>query len=87
MARSTTLTVRLSAEQVARLSALAEATNRTRSFLAAEAIEAFLAVEEWQVEAIREGLADLDATPAVDHERVGAWLRSWGTGAELPTPE
>ena len=84
-----TVTIRLRKEQLERLGALAEATNRTRSFLAAEAIAAFLAREEWQIAAIKEGLAELDAPepPPVEHERVAAWLRSWGDETELPPPD
>lgn len=33
------------------------------------------------------GLADFDAGRSVSHEKVVAWLESWGTENELPTPE
>jgi predicted transcriptional regulator len=36
---------------------------------------------------IRAGLADFDDGRSVSHERVVAWLGSWGTEDELPTPE
>nr|WP_295107996.1 CopG family transcriptional regulator [uncultured Caulobacter sp.] len=33
-----------------------------------------------------EGVADLDAGRVVSHERMKAWLLSWGTPEELPAP-
>jgi len=33
-----------------------------------------------------EGLADLDAGRVVTHDRMKAWLQSWGTPDELPAP-
>ncbi|HZZ32833.1 MAG TPA: CopG family transcriptional regulator [Phenylobacterium sp.] len=33
-----------------------------------------------------EGLADLDAGRVVSHERMKAWLLSWGTPDESPPP-
>ena len=30
--------------------------------------------------------ADADPRPAIPHDKVAAWLRSWGTDAELPPP-
>lgn len=37
--------------------------------------------------ALREGEADADAGRVVSHERVMAWLKSWGTPDELPPPK
>ncbi len=33
------------------------------------------------------GFADIDAGRSVSHEKVVAWLESWGTENELPVPE
>ncbi len=41
---------------------------------------------DWQIAAIRAGIADADAGWVVDHEPVAAWLESWGTENELPAP-
>jgi RHH-type rel operon transcriptional repressor/antitoxin RelB len=53
--KTSTLTVRVASEIEKRLAKLASATARSKSFLAAEAIEEYLAVQEWQVQAILEG--------------------------------
>ena len=49
---TTTLTVRVRPEIAERLKMLSQATQRTKSYLAAEAIEEYLAVQEWHVQAI-----------------------------------
>ncbi len=36
---------------------------------------------------IRAGMADFEAGRSVSHEKVTAWLDSWGTEHELPVPE
>jgi predicted transcriptional regulator len=47
-----------------------------------------LAIEDWQRDAVREGIAYAAREDAewVAHEDVTAWLRSWGTDQELPPP-
>jgi predicted transcriptional regulator len=46
------------------------------------------AIEDWQRDAVREGIAYAAREDAewVSHEDVTAWLRSWGTDQELPPP-
>ena len=67
---TTTLTVRVAPDVAKRLERLAKATKRSRSYLAAEAIEEYLAVQEWQVQAILEGIAEADKGEGVDMEQV-----------------
>ena len=43
-----------------RLQELADATGRTKAFLAQDAIERYLELESWQIKAIQEGLKDVD---------------------------
>jgi predicted DNA-binding protein len=54
MTASTTLTVRLAPQVKRRLESVALRVRRSKSFLAAEAIEEFLAVQEWQIAAVKE---------------------------------
>ena len=81
-----TLSIRLDSETKHRLDALAKRSRRSKSFLAAEAISAYVEEEEWQLGEIQKGLDDLDAGRHVSHERVSRWLRSWGTDDELEAP-
>lgn len=52
--------LRLSTDTKDRLQKLAEATGRTKSFLAQEAIERYLDIEAWQITAIQDGIKDVD---------------------------
>jgi len=88
MARNAAVTTRVSAKTKSRLGALARATSRSEAFLAAEAIEAYIETNAWQVAEIRRGLAEAKAgTPGIPHEEVEAWVRSWGKRNELPRPK
>ena len=62
-----TLTVRLSPEIKNRLDKLARATSRPRSFLIQTAVQEYLALNEWQVSAIREGLQQANEGRLVPH--------------------
>jgi RHH-type rel operon transcriptional repressor/antitoxin RelB len=81
-----TLSIRLDAEVKQRLDALAERSNRSKSFLAAEAIAAYVASEEWQLGEIHAGLKDLNEGKSTGHEAVAKWLRSWGKRSEGRVP-
>ena len=82
-----TLTVQLSEADRERLEALAEATGRSESLLAAEAVSEYLAVQEWQVSAIRKAIDLLDREGGIAHADVRNWIESWDTDAELDPPK
>lgn len=83
---SETLSIRLDAETKKRLDALSIRAKRSKSFLAAEAIAAYVESEEWQLEEIQAGLNDLDAGQGIGHEKVAQWLKSWGKPGETKAP-
>ena len=56
----TAFTVRVPNETAAKLDQLAEKLDRSRSYVAAQAIEDFIAREEWQLAEIEAGLAEAD---------------------------
>jgi predicted transcriptional regulator len=82
-----TLSIRIDSETKKRLDALAKRSKRSKSFLAAEAIAAYVEAEEWQLGEVHAGLAELDAGQAVSHENVSKWLRSWGRPGEPKAPK
>jgi predicted transcriptional regulator len=87
MTKSMTMTVRISPEIGEKLDALARDMKRSKSFLAGEAITAYVEHNAWQVARIKEALADArSGTPGVPHEAVREWVESWGTDNELPRP-
>ncbi len=83
---STTFTVRVDPEVKKRLEKLAKSTGRSRSFLAAEALNDYLDVNEWQVAGVKEAIASLDRGEGVPHEEVKDWVKSWGRKRERPVP-
>ena len=88
MSETTTISVRISAETKARLSRLAESTKRSQAFLAAEAIDAFVDLNEWQVSEIKRTIEEADAGgPFAARQDVNAWLSSWGDEEEQDAPE
>lgn len=87
MAKSSTITVRLDDEVKRRLEALADSTKRSRSFIAAEAIAAYVELNAWQVAAIEAGLAAAERGELIPQEEIAEWVESWGDDDELPPPE
>ena len=78
---SATMTVRLESEVRDRLDRLAEATRRSKSFLAAEAIRAFVETNEWQIGEIRAALREADAGDFASDKDVAALSRKWKVSA------
>jgi len=64
---STTMTIRVSADLKEKLDRLAADTRRSRSFLAAEAVSAYVAKELAIVEGVNEGLEDVRNGRTVSH--------------------
>ncbi len=87
MADSTVLSVRIGKPIKKRLARLARAMRRSQSLLAAEAIEEFVDVQEWQIAGIEKALASLDRGQGVPHADVKAWAASLGTDKERPVPK
>ena len=83
---STTISIRLDSDTKKRLEALAKRARRSKSFLAAEAIAAFVEAESWQLDEIQSGLKELDEGRGVPHKEVANWLRSWGRKRERKAP-
>ncbi len=64
------LTLRIDDKLRKKLDKLAAATQRSRAFLAAEAIREYVDVNEWQVEEIKKGLAEAEAGDFASDEEV-----------------
>ncbi len=67
--------LRLPKETKQQLEELAQATGRTKAFLALDAIEKYLDVEAWQIQAIQKGLKDADNGDVVDIDDI---KKEWG---------
>lgn len=80
-AMSSTMTVRLDEEMKARLEKLASATQRSKSFLAAQAIQEFVKINEWQIRGVRAALKEADAGDFARDEEVRARAKKWKVNA------
>jgi len=67
-ADSTVVTARIDAALKAKLEALSRTTKRSKSYLAAEAIAAYVELNEWQIAEIEAGIAELDAGEVLSEE-------------------
>jgi RHH-type transcriptional regulator, rel operon repressor / antitoxin RelB len=81
-----TLSIRIDSETKRRLDVLSKRSKRSKSFLAAEAIAAFVESEEWQLGELQAGITELDSGQTVSHEKVENWLKSWGKSGESKAP-
>ncbi|NJN63113.1 MAG: ribbon-helix-helix protein, CopG family [Coleofasciculaceae cyanobacterium RL_1_1] len=88
MAQTETVTIRLPAEVKGKLTALASSTNRSKSWLAAQAIAAYVEEQSWQIQQIEAAVkvADSDQAEWVDGEAVDQWLGAWGSEHEPAAP-
>ena len=80
---STPLSIRVDESQKLKLEALAKSTGRSRSYLAADAIAAYLDVNEWQVAGIKSAKKSLDENGGVPHTDVRNWVESWKPSRKL----
>lgn len=74
----TTVTTRIDEETQSRLDQLAKATDRSRSWLVADAIRRYVEEEGWQVAAIEAGLRQADAGDFATEDEVKAAFAEWG---------
>ncbi len=72
MTASTTMTIRVSTELKDKLEKLAQDTRRSKSFLAAEAVSAYVERELEIVEGIKRGQANVRAGWVVPHDQAMA---------------
>ena len=79
MAHSSVLTLRVDSALRKRLDKLARSTNRSRSFLAAQASREYVALNDWQIEEITKSLEEADrgdfASPADVDKLRKKWAR------------
>ncbi len=71
------ITIRLDEHRRSELDALARETDRDRSLLVTEAIDAYLAVQRWQLVHIGNGLRQADAGEFASDDEVEAAFARW----------
>ncbi len=81
MASGKILTLRLDGGLTGKLDKLAKATRRSRSFLAAEAIRDYVALNSWQIEEIHKGLAEAERGEFASENEVKRVAKKWARRA------
>jgi predicted transcriptional regulator len=82
MSQSTTMTIRLKPDLKTRLDKLSAATNRSKSFLAAEAVREFIEVNEWQIEEIEKAVKEADAGDFASEQEVLVIVNKWDVNGD-----
>ena len=72
-----TISFRLESDKVAALDELADSMDRDRTYLLNEAVNAYLELQQWQVDRIEAGLAEADAGKVIPHSKVRAMAAKW----------
>ena len=76
---SATVTLRLDDAVKDKLEKLAESTHRSRSFLAAEAIKAYVDSNEWQINEIHSAIQEAEAGDFASDAEVKTVFDKWKT--------
>jgi RHH-type rel operon transcriptional repressor/antitoxin RelB len=81
MGESSVLTLRLEPGLKRQLDKLAQATRRSRSYLAAEAIREYVTLNEWQVAETRRAVAEADRGEFASEREVQRTMSKWARRA------
>jgi RHH-type transcriptional regulator, rel operon repressor / antitoxin RelB len=77
MAESSVLTLRLDSKLKKQLDRLSKAMDRSRSFVAAQAIQEFVTLNEWQIGEIKKALVEADKGDIASDEEVQQTVKRW----------
>lgn len=86
MTQTVPISLRVSEAKAREIEALAKATDRSKSWLLEQALDAYLETQSWQIARIERGLAEIERGEAVAHEDVTEWLSGWGRDDEGKPP-
>jgi RHH-type transcriptional regulator, rel operon repressor / antitoxin RelB len=78
---SEVMTIRVDRKTKTRLEKLAKAMERTKSYVAAEAIRAYVELNEWQIAEIKAALKEADADDFASEKDVHSIVRKWSRRA------
>lgn len=72
-----TVSFRLDTDKVEALDDLAKAMDRDRTYLLNEAVDAYLEIQEWQIEHLKAAIKQADAGKFMEHEEVRKMAARW----------
>lgn len=76
--KTATVSAKIDPKVAKKLQRLVKATARSRSYLVAEAIEAYVEEQAWQIGAIREGIKEADKGKFATDQEVRKTFKKWG---------
>ena len=74
---TTVLTLRVPVEVKEQLDKLSDATHRSRSYLAGEAIRQYLDLEAWQIGEVQQAISEADAGDFASDDEVEAVVKKY----------
>jgi RHH-type transcriptional regulator, rel operon repressor / antitoxin RelB len=74
---SDVVTIRVDRKTKTRLEKLAKAMERTKSYVAAEAIRSYVELNEWQITEIGAAVKEADAADFASEKEVQAVMKKW----------
>ncbi len=77
MPESSVLTLRLDSKLKRQLDRLSRAMSRSRSFVAAEAIREYIALNDWQIEEVKKAVAEADRGDFASDKEAERTLKKW----------
>ena len=78
---SEVMTIRVDRKTKTRLEKLAKVMERTKSYVAAEAIRAYVELNEWQIAEIKAAFKEADAGDFANEKEVHTVMRKWSRRA------
>ena len=77
MSETAIITARIPTRDKERLEALAHATGRRKGFLIAQAVEAYLETQAWQIEETLKAIKEAEAGDFATNEELRAFRAKW----------
>ena len=74
-------TIRINDDKLDRIDGLPKALNRSRSWVINQAVDRFLSYEEWFVNEVRDGMAEMTRGEIASHDEAVEKFRKWGVNA------
>jgi RHH-type transcriptional regulator, rel operon repressor / antitoxin RelB len=71
------MTIRVDRKTKVRLEKLAKAIDRTKSYVAAEAIRTYIDLNKWQITEIKAALAEADAGDFASEKEIRTVMKKW----------
>jgi predicted transcriptional regulator len=85
--KAETFSVRLPNEVKHQVDELARLTKRSRSFIVKEAVDCYMNNCAINAQELEEALKSAESSVGHSSEQTFAWMKSWGTENELPSPD